>query len=79
MYLFSGGLVAGLQFVPTGLASSAAVAPVGSTNSSSTLSTSTASTGQIPSSTIGTPSTPSSTDPINYARVLARMMNMMSN
>ncbi len=71
MYLFSGGLPAGLRFGPTGLASPAA--PGGSTNTAPT------STGQPPASATGTGGTPSSSDPSNYAGVFAQMLNMMSN
>ncbi|CAF3609869.1 unnamed protein product [Rotaria socialis] len=74
----AGGLVAGLRFIPTGLASPAA-ATSGSTNSPLTSSTSITTTGQTPSSTAGTASTPSSTDPNNYAHVFAQILNMMPN
>jgi len=77
IYLFSGGLPAGLRFGPTGLASP--VATGGSTNPASSSSTPSTSTGQAPRPTAGTGGAPSSTDPSNYAGVFAQMLNMMSN
>ncbi len=71
LYLFSGGLPAGLRIGPTGLASPAA--PGGLPNIIPTPS------GQPPAPPTGTASLPSSSDPSNYAGVFAQMLNMMSN
>jgi len=71
LYLFSGGLPAGLRIGPTGLASPAA--PGGLTNTIPTPS------GQPSAPSTGTGGIPPPSDPSNYAGVFAQMLNMMSN